>query len=216
MFDPRNQPAPRRDGSLREVNRDLEQHRPAPPAGREPDGGIEQRPQVFAVPGGARVLDHRNRHPRDVRFLKGHRSGEVSGDLAADEHDRQGIHPRIRDGGQQVDGPRPGGRQRHTRPAGDACPPLRGVSRGGLMTGQDVPDPARGESVVQRQRGTPGHTEDGVDSVARDRFDQGIGGTHSQLLPCRRDGRNGEASTRKCDGMTASMDAMIGERAPRA
>jgi hypothetical protein len=41
-----------------------------------------------------------------------------------------------------------------------------------------VADWACRKGVVQRQRGAPGHTKDGVDAAVCDGFDQGIGGTH--------------------------------------
>ena len=59
------------------------------------------------------------------------------------------------------------------------------MSSRSLVTGEDVADPACSKGVVQRQRGAARHAEDRVDPTFGNRFDQGIGGTHSQLLPYR-------------------------------
>jgi hypothetical protein len=180
-LDPR-MPAARR-GSLSHVDWDLDQHGPRPPARRERERLVEQRAQVLAVLNRARVLHDRDRHTRDIGLLKGHRPCEMGRDLTADEHDRNRVHPRVRDRGQQVDGARTGCRERHAGPARHPRPALCGVSRRGLMAGQDVTDRARGEGVVQRQHGTARNAEDRLDPVAFQRCDQGIGTAHPLLLP---------------------------------
>ena len=165
------------------------------------------------MPGGARVLDDRDRHAGDVRLLKRHRPGEVRGDLTADKDRWDRIHPRVGHGGQQVDRAGSRRRQRDARLARDPCPSLCRVSGRGLMSHQHMPDRTPGEGVIERQHSASRNAEDRVDPTTRQRVDQGIGAAHPPLLRRRWWSRCRKTGTRTSEVMT-SLQERVGEREP--
>ena len=104
------------------------------------------------------MFGDRDRHAVSVHFLEGIGTDHRRGDLGGDTDQRNGIQFGIRNGGHQVGRARPAGGDTHRCFAGGAGDTLCDKPGALLMAGEDMPDPAVTQCIIQRQRRTARNT----------------------------------------------------------
>ena len=123
------------------------------------------RGDVVAVADEVVVLGDRHRDAGDVGLLEGVGADHRPPDLSGDRDDRDGVHLRVGERGDEVGGARTGRRHADPDPAGGVRVAAGGVAGALLMAHQHVAHLLRVEQrVVHRQHGAAGDAEDHVDA----------------------------------------------------
>ena len=121
------------------------------------------------------VLGDRHRDAADVRLLEGVRADRLGGDLAGDRDQRDRVHVRVGDRGDEVGGAGARGRHADADLAGGLGVAGGRVARALLVADQDVPD-LRGvhHRVVRGEDRTAGNAEYRVGADLLERTDEGL------------------------------------------
>ena len=137
---------------LKNVFRNIHQHRPRPAAGRHVERLVYRLRQVFQPLHQVVVLGGGARDAERVGFLKRVAADQLGGHLAGDGHHRNRIHHRVYQAGHQVGRSRPGSRAAHAHPAGRPRPAFRRERRVLFVPHQHVADLVLVQHVVKRKR----------------------------------------------------------------
>ena len=112
------------------------------------------------------MLRARARDADVVRLLEGVVADQVRRDLARERHDRNRVHHRVLQRGDEIGRRGPGRHETHTHLAGRARVALGRVAGGGLLTDEDVTQTLEVvEDVVDRKHGAAGQAEDRVHAL---------------------------------------------------
>ena len=152
---------------------DVDQHRAGPSGGGDAKGFLDRRGEPGGVLHEVIVLGAMASDADRVGFLKGIGADQPGGDLAGDDHHRDGIHPGIGDPCDRIGRPGAAGDQYHAGLAGGAGVTLRSMRRAGLVADEDVAQAGVGEQlVVDRQHRAARVAENEFDLLRRETIDQ--------------------------------------------
>ncbi len=164
---------------LLEVARHVDEHRPAPSAARDVEGGPHRRRDLADVGDEPRVLDDRHRDPGDVALLERVRADQARAHLARDADEGRRVHPGVRDRRDEVRRARTGCRDRDADPARRPRVALRHVPGALLVPGEDVTHgrPA-GHRVVGRHDRPARDAEHHVHPLGLERAEHRVAACH--------------------------------------
>ena len=114
------------------LERDVEEHRAAVRAHRQPEGLVDRRPHLRRVVLGPGALGDRGEQRRMVHLLQAARAPAVVGRAPGQHHHRRAVEPRGRHRADRVGHARPGGDHGQSRRPGQPRGRLRGED-GGLL-----------------------------------------------------------------------------------
>ena len=152
--------------SLKCVFRNVNQHRTGTAGRGDVERFMHHLRQVRGVLHQKVMLGRRARDAERVRFLKRIGAHQLARNLAGDRHDRNRIHHRVDQAGDQIGGARAGGRAAYADSSGCARISLRLESGILLMPDQHVANLMIVQGVVERNRDAAGITEDDVNVFA--------------------------------------------------
>src|SRR5690606_32086558 len=149
--------------SLQDVLGDVDEHRTGAPGRGDVERLGEDARDVVTIADQEVVLGDRHGDAGDVGFLEGVGADQAAAHLPGDGDDRDGVHVRVGQRGDQVGGSRTGGGHADPHPAGGVGVAAGGVPGALLMAHQHVPQLLRVEQrVVDRQHSAAGDPEDDV------------------------------------------------------
>lgn len=166
-----------REGGLRlqGVLGDVDQDRAGAAGGGDVEGLGDRPRDVLGLGDQEVVLGDRHRDADDVRLLEGVGADRLGGDLAGDRDQRDGVHVRVGDRGDQVRGAGTGRGHADADLAGGLRVAGGGVVGPLLVADQDVTDLLRvHHRVVRGEDGTSRNPEDGVAPHLFERADEGL------------------------------------------
>ena len=166
-------------GGQLDVFRDVDEHRPGPPALGDVESFLYDPWDVVDVHHQVVVFDHLRRDAEHVGLLECAFPDHRLGHLAGDGHQRGRVQVGVRDTGDQVGGARAGRRHHHARLSRGPRVAFRGKHAALLMPGQVGADFfGAGERLVHVHRGAAGVGKNGVHSLPLQTGDEDVRATH--------------------------------------
>ena len=160
---------------FQQVGGNVDDHRPGTSAARPVESfgnGVGNFVDAANQPA---PLGERKRHAEDVGFLEGVGSDQGTADLAGDADQRDRVHFRVRDAGNQIGRAGSAGRHRHSDLAGHPGVAFGRENRALLVPRQDVAHAAALERVIQRHDGAAGITEHKVNPFGAQTLQDDVG-----------------------------------------
>jgi hypothetical protein len=157
----------RRTDRFQHVLRDVDQNRAGPRPAREAKRGAQRLLEGGDVANADRALGGRTGDRGHVGFLERIGPHQRRPHLTRDRDERDRVHLRVEQSGNEVGRARTRGREAHADASGRPRVPAGGERRGLLVARQDVTDRVPVQLVVQRHDRSARISEDDVDAFIR-------------------------------------------------
>gem|GEM_PF-6412712 len=152
------------------VGRDVDQHRTRTPAARERERFTHFGVELTRIRDEDRGFGRALRDRADVGFLKTVGAHQRHAHVGRDRHDRNRIHHRIDEPGDEIGRPRSRGCAANADASAGPCITTRRKRRARLMANEDVTHGMSVERIVKRHDGAAGVAENNVDPLAFECF----------------------------------------------
>ena len=171
-------------GRVEHILGHVHQHRSRPAASGDVEGFLQHPGQVLNLFHQVVVLGDGGGDAGDVRFLEGIPADEMGGHLAADHHQRDGIHIGGGNAGDHVaDSGTAGGKADTHFPGGPGIA-VRCMDGPLFMAGEDMGEFHTLQSIIQAQYGPSRIAEDNLDLFFSQTFDDGFCTGDFHGFPC--------------------------------
>ena len=151
---------------------------PGPPRAGDVEGLVDRPRDLRRVLDHEAVLDDRHRDAERVGLLEAVGAEQVGAHLAREGDERDGVHHRVGERGDDVGRAGAGGGEDDPDPAGGLGVALGGVAAAGLVADEHVADPRVHEGVVGGEVGAARIAEDDVDALRLEAFHDRIDCSH--------------------------------------